>query len=198
MSAWIVASLIAATLLVINRRRFVVFTPAYRRFLLKPWKVATFLIAGVSMTVIAPYTGDPTWDYVDAGFMSVLAFLTAPWAVGILYRAVHLRASVVETYAAICVWMFSASWSYDLYILLKTGDYPITWMANIFASSVLYMSAGLLWNLDYKQGRGVIFGFMDAGWPNTTQSPSFRKIIWIAIPFMVVAAGMILPFLLFN
>lgn len=33
------------------------------------WKVVTFLIATIAMTVIAPYTGDPTWDYVDAPLM---------------------------------------------------------------------------------------------------------------------------------
>ena len=196
LAAWLLASLVAVALLIRNRRRYVVFTTAYRRFLFQPWKVATFLIAGVSMTVMAPYTGDPTWDYVDAAFMSVLTFLTASWTVGVLYRAVKMRTSIGETYTAICVWMFSASWSYDLYILLKFGDYPITWASNIFASSVLYLAAGLLWSLDYKEGRGVIFGFMDDDWPNTSSKPGFRKVLWFAIPFMVIAAGMILPFLL--
>ena len=51
LAAWLLASLVAVALLIRNRRRYVVFTTAYRRFLFQPWKVATFLIAGVSMTV---------------------------------------------------------------------------------------------------------------------------------------------------
>lgn len=196
LALWISACVAALFMLIRNRRRYIVFSNAYRRFLLQPWKVVTFLVAGVSMVVIAPYTGDPTWDYVDAGFMSVLTFLTAPWAIGILYRAARLRAGAGELYTAVCVWMFSASWSYDLYILLKSGGYPITWTANMFASSVLYIAAGLLWNLDFREGRGVIFGFMDDDWPESSRPARFRKVLWFAIPFMIIAAGMIIPFLL--
>ena len=42
----------------------------------------TFVVATAGITLIAPYSGDPTWDYVDSVFMSVLAFATAPWVVG--------------------------------------------------------------------------------------------------------------------
>ncbi|RPH50746.1 MAG: hypothetical protein EHM85_09235 [Desulfobacteraceae bacterium] len=37
----------------------------YWRFIFKPWRLMTFAIANLSMTVIAPHTGDPTWDYFD-------------------------------------------------------------------------------------------------------------------------------------
>ncbi|MBC3918102.1 hypothetical protein H8L32_11490 [Undibacterium sp. CY18W] len=43
---------------------------------------------------------------------------------------------VVE--AAFGMWMFSASWCYDLYLLLRDGVYPLTWEANIYAPSVMY------------------------------------------------------------
>lgn len=59
--------------------------------------------------------------------------------------------------------MFSASWSYDLYMYFKLGEYPITWLANIAASSVLYICAGLMWSLDNVPKRGIIFGFMEPG-----------------------------------
>lgn len=147
------------------------------------------------MTVIAPYTGDPTWDYVDAVFMSILAFATAPWAVGILYLALHKRAKATHAFIAICVWMFSASWSYDLYLVLRDGVYPDTWLPNIFASSVLYVSGGLLWNLEWKEERGVIFGFMDPGWPEATDTRVFHRIMWFALPFMILAGTIIAAFL---
>ncbi len=70
---WITACLIAAAVAVVQRRRIELFDRAYWRFLARPWRLTTFLVAAVSLIVVAPYTGDPTWDYVDATFMSVLA-----------------------------------------------------------------------------------------------------------------------------
>ncbi|MDR2637056.1 MAG: hypothetical protein LBB55_01815, partial [Zoogloeaceae bacterium] len=155
---------------------------AYWRFLLQPWKVATFAIAALGLIWIAPYTNDITWDYVDAAFMSVLAFATAPWAVGVLYKAMRGWRDCVAAYVAACVWMFSASWSYDLYLLLRDGDYPGTWAANIGASSILYVCAGLLWNLEYRSGRGVIFAFMDEAWPSGWKQTAVWRIAWYALP----------------
>jgi hypothetical protein len=62
------------------------FQCAYWRNLLVGWKIVTFTIAAIGVTVIAPYTGDPTWDYVDAALMSVFAFVGAPWSVGCYIR----------------------------------------------------------------------------------------------------------------
>ncbi|NIM99365.1 MAG: hypothetical protein GTO24_15210 [candidate division Zixibacteria bacterium] len=192
---WSLACLAAIHLMLRHRSAIGLFRPQYWHFLLQGWKIVTFLIAAVGLTIIAPYTGDPTWDYVDASFMSILTFATAPWAVGTLYLAIRGKAMFAQAYVAICIWIFSASWSYDLYLVLRDGFYPVTWLPNMFASSVLYILAGLLWNLDWKEGRGVIFGFMEPSWPQVTDSPVFRKILWFAIPFMVLAAGMIVVFL---
>jgi len=147
------------------------------------------------MIIMAPYTGDPTWDYVDAAFMSILTFLTAPWAVGTLYLALRRQAGPVHIYIAICVWMFSASWAYDVYILLKHGYYPPTWLPNIVLSSILYFVAGLMWNLQRKEDRGVVFGFMEPGWPNPEYDLGFRQIFWFALPIMILVTAMIAPFL---
>ncbi len=104
----------------------------YWRFLARPWKLTTFAVAAAGLIVIAPYTGDPTWDHVDAAFMSILAFGTAPWAVETLYRAVRDRVPRRQTFVALCVWLFSASWSYDLYLLVRDGHYPVTWWGRPF------------------------------------------------------------------
>lgn len=178
-----------------QRRNLTIFTAAYWKFLLQGWKVSTFLIAAIGMTVIAPYTGDPTWDYFDAAYMSILAFTTAPWAVGTLYCGLLRRASLSHIYVAVCVWMFSASWSYDLYLLLRDGYYPVTWLSNIFASSVLYVCAGLTWNLERHPRRGIIFGFMDPAWPQLHPS-DFRYLVWYALPFMILVAAIIMSFLI--
>ena len=89
------------------RDRLELFQRPYWHFLLVPWKVGSFAIAASAMVLIAPYTGDPTWDAVDASFMSVLAFTTAPWAVGTIYRWLFGRSTGGSAYIAACVWLFS-------------------------------------------------------------------------------------------
>ena len=186
MSAYATACVVAAFLMFRERSALVLFRPAYRQYMQSPWKLLTFAIAAVSMIVMAPYTGDPTWDYIDATFMSVLTFMTAPWAVGTLYQALHRRAQVIHVYIAVCVWMFSVSWLYDVYILLRFGYYPPTWLPNIVLSSILYFAAGMMWNLEWREGRGVVFGFMESDWPNPAHDLGFRKVIWFALPFSTV------------
>lgn len=195
LTGYSVACGIAVALMIRERRSLLLFQAAYRRYLFSKWKVSTFAIAAVAMTAIAPYTGDPTWDYVDAAFMSILTFLTAPWAVGTLYLALRGQATVIHTYIAVCVWMFSVSWAYDVYILLKFGYYPPTWLPNIVLSSILYFAAGLMWNLQRKEGRGVVFGFMEAGWPDTRYELGLLRVFWFALPIMLLVTLMIAPFL---
>lgn len=198
MAAW--GTMCAAAILLYARspRSFSFSSKAYAKFLFVPWKVATFVVATIALTVVAPYTGDPTWDYVDALFMSVFCFLGAPWVVGTLYLAARGRTRPVEAYVAFCIWMFSASWSYDAYILWRDGMYPNTWLPNIFASSVLYLSAGLLWSLDWRPGRGVTFSFLEPGWPAVPPTEAFGRVFWYAAPFMAIAALSILYFVLPN
>jgi hypothetical protein len=167
---------------------------AYWQFLLRPWKIATFSIAASGLILIAPYTNDITWDYVDATFMSVLTFVTAPWSVGVLYRSIVGRRAFGAACVAACVWMFSASWSYDLYLLLRDGSYPETWAANIGASSVLYCAGGLLWNLEYRSDRGVTFAFMNTPWLSAQEQTAFWRIAGYALPFMLIVSVAILSF----
>jgi hypothetical protein len=147
LALWISCCVAAAVLFARGRRAFVIGRRAYWRYLAEPWKLATFAIAAAGLIVIAPYTGDHTWDYVDAAFMSLFTFTTAPWAVGTLYLAIRRRASARNAFVAACAWMFSSSWSYDAYVLVKSGVYPTTWWSNILLAGVLYVAAGLLWNL---------------------------------------------------
>jgi hypothetical protein len=156
----------------------------------------TFAVAALAITIVAPYTGDPTWDYVDAIFMSIFTFLSAPWALGTLYLALRRQSTPAHVYVAVCVWMFSVSWSYDLYMLLKEGYYPLTWLPNIVLSSIIYFAAGLIWNLQRVNGRGVVFGFMQPEWPDPRYELGFRRIVWFAVPIMILVTMMIAPFLI--
>lgn len=195
LAAWLLLCLLAVVAGFRARRRLRLFTPAYGRFLRQPWKLATFAIAFMGMVAVGPYTVDPTWDYFDASFMSLLAYATAPWVTGVLFDGVRRRAHWAELFVALCVWMFSVSWSYDLYILWRDGAYPATWLPNIPASSVLYFSAGLFWNLEWQPGRGVIFGFMREGWPEPLPGHHFSRVFWFALPFMLLVGASVAYFI---
>ena len=194
-TAWITACLIALVLAVQDKNSILLFQKRYFDFLLVKWKFITFFIATSAFVFLAPYTGDPTWDYYDAAFMSILTYLTAPWCVGVLYRFLKRQEKSRMAYIAICAWLFSASWSYDIYLVFRDGYYPVTWSSNIIASSVLYISAGLFWNLEYNRERGVIFGFMNDSWPDVDAEAKFNRILLYALPFIILAAAIFIPFL---
>ncbi|MBF0501366.1 MAG: hypothetical protein HQM09_14595 [Candidatus Riflebacteria bacterium] len=194
----LIVSGITLTYAVYRQPRPCLFSRNYRDFLFVQWKVVTFFCSATLLALVAPYTGDPTWDYFDAGFMAVLTYFTAPWAVGTLYRFVRGRESVFPMLFAIVCWMFSASWSYDLYLLIKQGQYPITWFANIGASSSLYLSAGLFWNLRWRESEGASFSFMHDVWPaKESDINTLRLLLW-GLPFAIIFGGMIALFLISN
>jgi hypothetical protein len=186
-TVWSTACALAVVAYLRNRGAYALSHSAYWRFLLAPWKVATFAIATTGMTVVAPYSGDPTWDYTDSLFMSALTYASAPWAVGAVWLVGRRRLPRIQAFVAMCALMFAASWSYDLYLLLRDGRYPLTWLPNIVLSSILYISAGLLWNLEWKDGRGVTFAFMEEGWPDPARRFGFGRIAAFALPFMGIA-----------
>ena len=173
------------------RHELDLFQKTYWNGLFQSWKLITFLIAITGLTLIAPYSGDITWDYVDSIFMSVLTFSSAPWVMGTLFLALKGKRNLTTAYIAICLWMFSASWSYDLYLLIKEGHYPATWFANIYASSSLYIAAGFFWNLEYIKERGVVFGFMEPNWPSVPSERKFVKVAGYALVFMCLVVIMI-------
>jgi hypothetical protein len=192
---WSSLCLIATGLIAYTPQDFSLFSVSYWRFLAVPWKLITFAMALITIVAIAPYTGDPTWDYIDAAFMSVLAFMTAPWVLGILYQGIRHQVKKRQFFVACCLWMVSVSWSYDGYLLWRDGVYPATWSVNILASSVLYVCAGLLWNLDHRIGRGLTFSFLETVW-FASPTRQFAKLFWVALPFMLMVACAILYFVI--
>lgn len=198
LASWMLTCLAAAIIYACSPATFAFSRPEYRRFLLTPWKLATFALATVGLTLIAPYSGDPTWDYVDALFMSVLTYWGAPWVVGVVYLTVRRRLSWSQLFVAICLWLFSVSWSYDLYLVLRDGSYPATWLANIPLSTSLYIPAGLLWNLDWRPPRGVTFSFLESGWPQIPPTAVFSRVMGYALLFMLMASATIAYFLVVS
>lgn len=195
MSGWMSFCLAAIVVIWQNRADCTLFRPIYLRTLLVPWKLVLFAIALVFFIVAAPYAGDPTWDEVDATFMAVLTYVSAPWSVGTLYRWARGRERRQMAFVALGVWLFSASFSYDLYIFLRHGHYPSSWWSNVVASSVLYSSAGLLWSLEVRAERGVVFSFMVDPWLEAESKPrATMAIVGYAFVFVILVVGMMLPF----
>ena len=172
-AAWSLACLIALGLFLRKPAAFTVGRRSYWHFLGEPWKLATFIAGASLITLVAPYTGDPTWDWVDGLFMSVFCFTTAPWVVATLFFTLRRKVSWAETYVAICAWLFSACWSYDI-----------------------YLAAGLFWNLEWQRGRGVIFSFMRGGWPSRPAESAFFRLLGYAAIFAIPAVAAVLMFFL--
>ena len=105
------------------------------------------------------------------------------------------RTAWAQGYIAVCLWLFSASWFYDLYIFLRDGAYSPYWLPNLFLSSLLYLSAGLMWSLEWRHEHGVGFQFATSHWPDRDAEQDFRRILPYTVPFVSVAAVVILPFL---
>lgn len=193
---WLAAGVLAIAACVRRPSRFSLLSRPYWRTLLVPWKVVTFLVAWAGMVWLGPRSGDPTWDATDASFMSLLTYLGAPWALGTLVRVLRRREGAAPGLLAAWLWMFSASWCYDLYIWVRDGVYPPTWLANIGASSVLYALAGLLWNLEWIHGRGPSLAFLHEPWPRETPVRSSPRVLLAALPVVVLVAALMLAFFL--
>jgi hypothetical protein len=189
-----IACLGGLALLASNGSHFSIARPSYYRFLFQRWKLVTFFLAAALMATVAPYTGDPTWDGPDALLMSALTYWTAPWSIGTLARLPRFRVGVRQAYVAICLWLLSASLSYDIYLWIRTGAYPDTSQLNLVASSGLYIAAGLFWNLEYRDHRAVHLAFLDTDWPRVARPCPFRRIWPYAALVAIFVAMLLSPF----
>ncbi|TAK20554.1 MAG: hypothetical protein EPO40_31335 [Myxococcaceae bacterium] len=193
-AAWALLCLVAVVVAWRSPREEGPFSMGYRRLLTTPWRLATGAVATVFLVGAAPYANDPTWDHAVGLFMSVFTYATAPWAVGAVLRSLRGELPRRQLFVAACAWMFSASWSYDAYNFARSGVYPPSWAANIVASSVLYVSAGLCWSLVHRPGTGVTFGFLHPGWPSAPAGGDDRRVAAMALVFVFFVAALLLPF----
>lgn len=195
-AAWAVACLVAVGLVARSPSAYAITRRAYWRFLLKPWRAATGAIAVAFLVLAAPYAGDPTWDGQVGLLMGLPTFATAPWSIATLWRVARRRLPRSHAWVAVCAWMLSASWGYDLYNLLRHGHYPASWAANLAASSVLYAAAGLCWNLTTVQGIGVTFAFLRDDWPDVAEAPPSARLVAGVAAFVSLVAALLLPFVI--
>lgn len=185
LGAWLVAVIWAVVHLVRRRESLGPFRSDYVRFLSEPWKLATWLIAVVMLVVIAPHSGDPTWDTADSILVSITVYACAPYAVAAMVRKLGARVYDLELAAAL-VLFFVPCWTYDLYIVVRDGVYPPTWSSNLVLSGVIIGLAGAFWNLsaDADSDRGAHFAFQDEHWP-----PAYRTRFWTVLPMAMLLAS---------
>ena len=189
---WSLAVLCALAHLWFRRREYAQAYRGYAVFLFTPWKVGFFALSTFVITAMAPYTTDPTWDRIDAPLMASLSYLSSPWVMGVLYR--WRRTPPAHLAVAAVLWMLSASWCYDGYILFRDRMYPITWWSNILAASELYIIVGLVWNLDVRPARGATFAFLEPVWLQPTAPGAMKGIFLWALPFLLLGLASLLYF----
>jgi hypothetical protein len=181
---------VAVAILARRRARIALLQPAYWRWLLTPWKLATAALSTAVLAGAAPYMRSPNWTPGIALAMSLATFATAPWAVGEIWR----RRDKSAMFAAACAWLLSSSWLYDAWWYGKRGFYPDDWWESLIASSVLYFAAGVLWNLEAPPMK---LAFTDAQWPPLRPAAPFRRVaVPVAAIMAIVGIAVFVPFLL--
>jgi len=191
---WISFCLLAMGLAYRDRMRLLPEWSIYRRFLFIPsWKPALFVPPFLVLAFGGRFTDDETWDAVTGAGMSILTFVTAPWALGAAYQALAGKRPWRDLILSAALALFSASWFYDGYLLLRDGVYTRRWLGNLILSSITYVAAGLFWNLEAKVG-GIRLSFMRPDWPTPPADKRFGPIIVFALPLALIAAWMIVGF----
>jgi len=191
MSAWLFACGVAVGIVSRNPTKYG-FNRLYLSFITVPWKLVVFVPSFLFVTFAGQFSFDDTWDVVNGAGMSALTFATAPWAVGMLYKASQSAASKHQIFVAIVAMMFSSSWFYDGWLVMRDGYYPSTWLPNLLLSPVLYIAAGLLWNLEVDENGKASFSFFRQNWPEISSNRLNRALLMKAVPSIAIAAFILL------
>jgi hypothetical protein len=201
---WVSFCLIAGFILLMDRKRIWREWRAYFDFLFVPWKFYLFVPAFLFVTFAGRYTNDETWDSVTGSGMSIFTFLTAPWSVGLIYQVLVGRRPMRYLIVASAVLLFSSSWFYDAYLLWRDGIYTRRWLGNLMLSPIIYMAAGMLWNLEANESQSFLdrwdfrFSFVRPDWPSRPVDTRFTPVIVAAIPLILIAAFILVAFVGWN
>jgi hypothetical protein len=194
LASWIILLVVSTGLMVFQPSKFEICSRAYRAFLLQPWKLLTFFAALALITVVAPYSGDPTWDYPDSIIISCLTFVVSPWAVGVFFLSYKARQFDRRLLVAACLFL-TPCWFYDLYILLRDHAYPPTWTSNLLLSGPIVALAGLFWNLSWQREVGTHFAFSRKPWMSD-EATSLGKVLLPALVIAIPVVAMVLWFVI--
>lgn len=112
------------------------------------WRLATFIAGTTALCILSRFAGDPAWDVGVSLLMAVATFLTAPTVVDTWVRQRRVTAR------SVVFGLGSTSATFHVYQLWRTGSLHLDWFAgNLAGSSVLYLAAGVVWNLSPREPR---------------------------------------------
>jgi hypothetical protein len=192
---WISFCLLALAVAIHDRRTLVPEWQVYPGLLGVRWKLAVFVPAILFVTFAGRFTDDETWDVVSGGGMAVLTFLTSAWAIGTVYKVLARERPVRFLLFAAAAWLFSSSWFYDGYLLLRDGAYTRRWMGNLILSPIIFFCAGVMCNLEARPGFWVYLGFLRQDWPAPPIDTGVSLLMALAsIPLILVAAFVLVAF----
>jgi len=189
-ACWMLFCALAVAIALKERKSLAAEWPQYLRFLCVPWKLIVFVPAFLFVTFAGHFTDDETWDVVTGGVMSFLTFLTAPWAIGVIYQVRRGKRALYFIVIAVALCLFSTSWFYDFYLFLRDGHYTSRWLGNLMLSPFMYLMAALLWNLEAK-GAWPTLSFLRPDWPEPPIDRRFAPLFIVALP-LVASAGVAL------
>jgi hypothetical protein len=200
LTCWISFCIIALCILCIERKRLARELRIYFGFLCMPWKLWIFAPAFLFVSFAGPYTNDETWDFVTGSGMSILTYITAPWSVGLIYQVAVGKRPLRYLVVAIALLLFSSSWFYDAYLVWRDQAYTHRWAGNLMLSPIIYVAAGLLWNLEAKPQMSFSdrfdwrFSFVRSDWPIRPSNTQFMPLIKAMIPLIFIAMFVLIAF----
>lgn len=139
-----------------NRVKYNFLTSEYWRFIFTPTRFLIYLVGSLALILPVPYINYHSWDYPIAIFQPILSYLTAPWAIGIFYKFTKGTFIIDEIFVAFCLMLFAGSWSVELYLIFRDGSYMPDWLINIPIGIGCYVLMGILWNIEFKNGKGSL------------------------------------------
>ncbi len=101
---------------------------------------------------------------------------------------------------ALALLFFSSSWFYDAYLLWRDGTYTVRWWSNLMLSPIIYVAAGILWNLEklekacFDESRHIRFAFEREDWPKRPVDTGFAALAPLALPLVLLAAYVLVGF----
>jgi len=134
-----------------KRQQFNFLTKEYFKFIFTKERFLIYVIGTLALLIPVPFLEIHSWDYFIAIFQPILAYLTAPWAIDIFCKIEKGKACFSEVYTAVCMMLFTGSWSVEIYLLLRNGYYMPDWLVNIPIGIFCYIIVGVLWQIDWNK-----------------------------------------------
>tara|TARA_B110001454_G_scaffold218991_1_gene249094 strand:- start:141606 stop:142319 length:714 start_codon:yes stop_codon:yes gene_type:complete len=192
---WICVLIVGIALYVRNRKKLQQQWAGYFDFLFLKWKLVTFVLSGLFVSLAGYWTDDESWDIISGFGMSLFTFLVGPLAIGIILRTLRGKETILNIYLAIVFSFFSFSWFYDGYLILRDGVYNPRWYGNMILSGIIYVCAGFFWNLELTPTGKITLGFIRPDWPKPPSNHGIAKaFILIGIPLGFIALVFIVGF----